>query len=78
MTATLTKVYPDTALGAKTALRAMVHGHMAVSTKRGPDPYSWEIEVLWLPGDLSDRVLVYLAPHPLGGGPSGADFETID
>lgn len=70
--------YPDTVLGAEMALQAMARPHMALSTRRGPDPHSWAVDVMWLPEDEHATCIVYLAPHPLGSGPFGADFETLD
>lgn len=70
--------YPDTALGAELALQDLALPHMALSTKRGPDPFSWIVNVMWLEGDIHATCIVYLPPHPLGEGPCGADFETLD
>ena len=33
--------YPDTEIGAELALQAPALPHMALSSKRGPDPFSW-------------------------------------
>lgn len=70
--------YPDTELGAEMALQALARPHMALRTKRGPDPFSWIVDVIWLGDDRSATCIVYLPPHALGNGPFGADFETLD
>ena len=59
------------------ALQAMARSHMATKTVRGPEPFSWRVDVVWLPEDRHDTCLVYLNPHPLGAGPFGADFESM-
>lgn len=70
--------YPDTELGAEIALQALALPHMALSTKRGPEPFSWIVDVMWIANDRHATCIVYLPPHPLGSGPFGADFETLD
>lgn len=70
--------FPNTALGAEMALQAMALRHMAVRTTAGPEDGCWQIDVVWLDGDRSGTVLVYLPPHPLAAGPFGADFESLD
>ena len=70
--------YPDTAQGAELALQALARPHMAIRTERGPEDYSWKVEVMWLPGDKHETCFVYLAPHPLAAGPFEADFETVN
>lgn len=72
------KKYENTALGAEMALQKLARSHMAIKTKPGPDDYSWEIDVMWLPDDRHETCIVYLHPHPLASGPFGADFETLD
>jgi len=70
--------YPDTELGAECALHALALPHMALRTVRGPDAFSWRIDVMWLDDDRHATCIVYLPPHPLGSSPFGADFETFD
>lgn len=74
----MTTKYPNTALGAEMALQAMARRHMALRTVAGPEDGSWRIDVMWVPEDEHATCMVYLAPHPLGAGPHGADFETLD
>ena len=70
--------YEDTAEGAELALHAIARPHLTLSVKPGPEEGVWEVDVMWLPDDEHATCMVYLAPHPMGGGPFGADFETLD